>query len=72
MEFEWDDTKALANYRKHGVAFEEAMTVFGDPLSLTADDPLHSSEEERFLTIGSRAMGGCWSSLTPIETGRSD
>ena len=50
--FEWDDEKAGQNRAKHGVSFEEAATVFGDPLSLTIDDPLHSHGEERFVTIG--------------------
>lgn len=50
--FEWDGKKAKQNLKKHGVSFEEAATVFGDPLSLTIEDPLHSTEEERFVTIG--------------------
>jgi uncharacterized DUF497 family protein len=50
--FEWADSKARQNIRKHGVSFEEAATVFGDPLSLTIEDPLHSEKEERFVTIG--------------------
>lgn len=57
MEFEWDDIKAASNKRKHGVSFTEAMTVFGDPLSLTAFDPDHSAEEDRFITIGNAATG---------------
>jgi uncharacterized protein len=52
MEFEWDTGKAEQNRRKHGVAFHEAATVFGDPLSLTFEDPDHSVEESRFITIG--------------------
>ncbi len=52
MEFEWDDRKAAGNLRKHKVAFEEAATVFGDPLSRTFPDPDHSDEEERSITIG--------------------
>lgn len=52
--FEWDSRKAKSNYAKHGVSFEEASTVFGDPLSLTITDPSHSRlGEERFVTIGS-------------------
>jgi uncharacterized protein len=51
-EFEWDTEKAESNLRKHGVSFEEAATVFFDSLSLTIPDPLHSSEENRFVTIG--------------------
>ena len=42
MEFEWDDGKADANERKHGVSFHEAETVFADPLALTGYDPDHS------------------------------
>ena len=52
MEFEWDDSKAEANLRKHGVSFDEAASVFGDPLAITFFDPAHSDDEDRFLTIG--------------------
>jgi uncharacterized DUF497 family protein len=52
MEFEWDEDKAEANERKHGVSFTEAQTVFGDPLSLTGYDPHHSDEEDRYITMG--------------------
>lgn len=52
LKFEWDAPKAIANQRKHGVSFEEAATVFGDPLALTFPDPDHSVREARFLTIG--------------------
>ncbi len=57
MDFEWDEAKAEANERKHGVAFTEAMTVFGDPLSVTAYDPKHSDDEDRFLTMGMSVDG---------------
>src|SRR5438105_2488538 len=51
--FEWDSAKATANAAKHRVTFDEASTVFGDTLSLTIDDPLHSTQQERrFITIG--------------------
>jgi uncharacterized DUF497 family protein len=50
--FEWDADKAASNARKHGVTFEEASTVFGDPLSLLMRDPDHSLVEERFLVLG--------------------
>ncbi|MFH1146451.1 MAG: BrnT family toxin [Pseudomonadota bacterium] len=50
--FEWDETKALANIQKHGVSFEEAATVFFDPLSLTIYDNQHSIGEDRFIDIG--------------------
>lgn len=52
VRFEWDEAKALANMRKHGVAFSEAQTVFDDPLARITDDLDHSSEEERELIIG--------------------
>jgi len=54
---EWDDEKARQNARKHHVPFEEAATVFSDPLSLTIDDPLHSSQENRFITVGRSNRG---------------
>ena len=52
MEFEWDAEKDESNQAKHGVSFDEASTVFGDPFALTIDDPDHSWEEHRFLTTG--------------------
>jgi uncharacterized DUF497 family protein len=52
MRFEWDANKALSNLKKHGVSFQEAVTVFGDPLSITIPDPRHSRMENRFVTIG--------------------
>ncbi len=57
MRFEWDEKKAATNLAKHGVSFEEAVTVFGDPLSDTFDDPDHSVEERRFLIIGTSDRG---------------
>jgi hypothetical protein len=50
--FEWDPEKAESNLLKHGVSFEEASTVFGDPLATTVRDSAHSDREERFLTTG--------------------
>jgi uncharacterized DUF497 family protein len=52
LEFEWDDDKAKKNLKKHGVSFEEASSVFGDPLAVTIPDPLHSAEEDHFITLG--------------------
>lgn len=52
MEFEWDEAKAKSNLDKHDVDFEEALTVFEDPLALTAYDPDHSEGEDRFITMG--------------------
>ncbi len=57
MEFEWDQTKAAGNLKKHDVDFAEAMTVFADPLSSTFPDPDHSLDEDRFVTIGTSARG---------------
>ena len=55
MIYEWDPAKATANRRKHRVAFDEALTVFQDPFALTFDDPDHSVDERRFITIGMSA-----------------
>ena len=52
LTFEWDPKKAGSNIEKHGVSFGEASTVFRDPLSLTIDDPLHSTGEMRMVQIG--------------------
>ncbi|MBI4482627.1 MAG: BrnT family toxin [Acidobacteria bacterium] len=50
--FEWDPAKAEANLKKHGVSFEEAVTAFGDPLSMNMPDPDHSEGEQRFIVLG--------------------
>lgn len=52
LKFEWHPHKAVLNERKHRVSFEEASTVFGDPLSATVFDMDHSDEEDRYITIG--------------------
>jgi uncharacterized DUF497 family protein len=52
MRFEWDESKNLTNYRKHGVWFEEAQTVWADTRSMEFFDPEHSDAENRFLRIG--------------------
>ena len=57
MKFEWDAAKSAANMRKHGVAFDEASTVFGDDLSATGRDLDHSIGEARFVTIGLSSSG---------------
>ena len=49
---EWDESKNLLNEKKHRVSFEEAATVFADPLEIMIDDPDHSSAEHRFISIG--------------------
>ena len=50
--FRWDPAKARRNLQKHGVSFEEAASVFMDPLSVTISDPDHSYDEERFVLLG--------------------
>ena len=57
MHFEWDLAKAAKNLRKHRVSFEEASTVFADPLSLTIPDPDSSFDEARFITLGRSEVG---------------
>jgi uncharacterized DUF497 family protein len=57
VQFHWDKKKAVGNLAKHKVSFEEAATVFADPLSDTFDDPDHSTEERRFLIIGHSEKG---------------
>jgi uncharacterized DUF497 family protein len=52
LTFEWDANKARANLAKHTVSFQEATTVFGDPVSLTIPDPAHSQGENRFIVLG--------------------
>jgi uncharacterized DUF497 family protein len=52
LRFTWDQRKAAANARKHGVTFREASTAFADPLSITIPDPEHSLGEQRFVLIG--------------------
>ena len=52
LAFEWDESKAKVNTRKHGVTFEEASTVFADPLSVTIYDPVHSEDEDRYIALG--------------------
>jgi len=52
LHFEWDERKALANAKKHGVSFEEAKSVFIDERAKLIDDPDHSEDEERFVLLG--------------------
>jgi uncharacterized DUF497 family protein len=52
LRFEWDTHKALLNRMKHGVSFEEAVTVFADPLARIFDDPDHSITEAREVILG--------------------
>ena len=55
--FVWDPAKAEANRKKHGVAFDEAITAFSDPLSILLPDPDHSVDEERYLVLGMSNQG---------------
>jgi uncharacterized protein len=57
LEFRWDSKKATKNLKKHKISFQEAATVFGDPLAITFDDPDYSFEEQRFLTFGTARTG---------------
>jgi uncharacterized protein len=52
MRFEWNESKAASNVLKHGVSFEEAKTVFDDPLYVDFYDPAHSDDEDRYLIVG--------------------
>ena len=69
MNFEWDSKKARLNRKKHRVSFEEAATVFGDPLALTFPDPDHSETEQRFITVG---MSGAKRVLVIAHADRND
>jgi len=57
VRFEWDPEKARKNIKKHGVYFDEAATVFYDPLSATFDDPDHSLGEHRLITVDVSSQG---------------
>jgi len=70
IEFEWDPAKAITNLRKHQVSFDEAKTVFGDPLSLTIVDPTHSFGEIRYLILG-RSVDGRLLVVCHTERGAS-
>jgi uncharacterized DUF497 family protein len=55
LEFEWDEDKAASNEKKHGVSFDEAASVFYDPLAAIFDDETHSQDEQREIIIGHSA-----------------
>jgi hypothetical protein len=57
MHFEWDAAKGAKNLRRHRVSFEEASSVFYDPLAVTGADPDHSEGEERLITFGMSSAG---------------
>ena len=69
MRFQWDEQKAKANLKKHGVSFDEAGTVFDDPLYVDFYDPDHSLDEHRYIIIGESARGRV---LIVSYTGRED
>lgn len=69
LQFCWDAQKATANRKKHGVSFEEAVTVFADPLARVFDDPDHSVDEDRFLLVGHSLAGRI---LLVVHAERSD
>ncbi len=70
MEFEWDEEKATANLAKHGVSFEEAKTVFDDPLYVDFYDPDHSFDEHRYIIIG-ESQQSRWLIVSYTERGDS-
>ena len=57
MNFEWDPPKASANVKKHGITFDEAATVFLDPMALSGPDPDHSLDESRYISFGMSSLG---------------
>ena len=57
MQFEWDEVKAERNSRVHGISFEEAKTVFSDPLFVVFNDVKHSQEEQRYIIMGESYVG---------------
>jgi uncharacterized DUF497 family protein len=57
MEFEWDKNKAAANLSKHEVSFDEAKTVFSDPIYVDFYDIDHSDDEHRYIIVGQSQQG---------------
>jgi uncharacterized DUF497 family protein len=74
IDFDWDPEKAASNAAKHGVAFQEAMTVFVDPFACTILDPDHGADEERWVTMGEASTGNLlvvvhtWREMDPFRT----
>jgi uncharacterized DUF497 family protein len=68
-EFEWDDEKAISNFKKHDVSLEEGATIFNDPLVATILDPNHSEGEERYISIGISIQGRL---LVVVHTDREE
>jgi uncharacterized DUF497 family protein len=70
VAYEWDSEKATINFEKHSVSFEEAATVFDDPLYIDFYDPDHSVEEHRYIIVGMSSAGRLLSvSYTERESG---
>ncbi|MDA3950232.1 MAG: BrnT family toxin [Spirochaeta sp.] len=69
LTFEWDHEKARSNESKHGVTFDEASGAFGDIFSITIPDPLHSTDEYRFVLIGQSHRGRL---LVVVHTDRNN
>jgi uncharacterized protein len=69
LQFEWDDAKARQNLAKHKISFEEAETVFADPFLITYPDDIHSTYEDRFISIGQSIRGRV---LLVIHTDQDD
>lgn len=67
MEFEWDKTKAATNFKKHGVTFAEAGTVFADPSARIFDDDEHSADEHREIIVGHSILGRLLRSVSPSK-----
>ena len=57
MEFERDENKSTTNLSKHGISFDEAKTIFDDPLYIDFYDPDHSDNEQRFIIFGTSERG---------------
>jgi len=57
MKFEWDQTKAESNVRKHKVTFDEAASVFLDEMAISGTDPDHSISETKYITFGTSSLG---------------
>ena len=56
LDFEWDPVKARANQKKHGVSFEQGTEVFRDPLAISVFDEDHSTDEDRWITLGATSQ----------------
>jgi len=69
FRFEWDEVKARYNERRHRVTFAEAVSVFSDPYLVTFPDDVHSTVEERFISIGQSERGRI---LLVVHTDRGD